>query len=104
MIRPIRYRIACKILPFKNTSSIVLRPELLAPFGRTATGFPHRVGKVLALGDKVTWDIKVGDYVLLEGMNLDIQSKLDVGTDDEIGIPYEKAVLGVLPSKPDCVE
>lgn len=88
-------RLICKIYDFAEETNgiVVLNP---APFGMTKTQHPHRVAEVLGVGDECKGQVKVGDWVLLEGMN----TMPIPGDDEDRCTPLEAAVLGVFDSAP----
>lgn len=52
-------------------AGIILIPEQFdAPYGRTRTGVPHKMGKVLDVGPETRTDVKKGDIVVIDGLNL----------------------------------
>ena len=108
-LKAAKHRLVVQQIPFKNTGRVFQEISALAPFGRGGGNHPHWVCRVLDIGPDPTHrltDIKKGDYILVEGMNLQVVPKSREKYDGEIiGTPMAAAVLGTYgKKKPEGLE
>jgi co-chaperonin GroES (HSP10) len=53
----------------EQVGSVVIPEKWRAPYGRSRAGAPHKAGRVVSVGPDVKENIKIGDKVLVDGMN-----------------------------------
>lgn len=92
-IKAVANRVAAIPVEEAPMSSVIAVPDRAhAPYGKTASGLPHKMGKIVHIGSEVKQDLKIGDIILIDGMNT---NKVKVG-DQEYYLPVPQAILFVV--------
>lgn len=93
-ITPLGDRVLCKLVELGDKfGSIVIPEKYQQRYGLTVTGAPHALCQVLAMGPDVSKELCTGEYVLVEGMNVEWVSPVSVQGEKDVCLPRDKAIL-----------
>lgn len=100
-LKPLDDRMLCKVVDLPEDYGQIIIPERFRKqYGMTATGAPHVLCQVLGHGPNVTEEVSIGDYVLVDGLNLEAIPPGQVQGEKDVCLPRDKAVLVVFGEPP----
>lgn len=93
-LRPYGNRVLCRLVELgDNYGHIVIPERFRKRFGITATGAPHALCRIEDLGPEACKELSVGDYVLVDGLNIENISPSFVQGERDICLPLDRAIL-----------
>lgn len=92
--RPLHDRLRCRVVRADETYGKIVIPERFRKqFGVTQTGAPHVLCRVEAIGPDAAPEISPGDYILVDGLNVEKVRPLDTNGEKDLCFPRDKAIL-----------